>query len=70
MAATDVPSFLRLQPAPSGIRAQAAALVARAQGAVASAQTAIAWSVGLSVFAAALATGTLVYVVADRRRLG
>ena len=68
--ATDVPDFLQLQPAaraPAGIRAQAAALVAQVQGAAAQARSAIAWSVGLSIVAVAMATGTLVYVVASDR---
>jgi hypothetical protein len=64
---TDVPDFLKLPARSGGVRAKAAALVARVQATAAQAETAIAWSVGLSIAAVVLSAGALVYVAAKPR---
>lgn len=69
-APTDVPAFLQLQAPQTGIRARVQSAVAQVQGAVSQAQTAITWSVGLSIAAIVLSTGTIIYVAANRPRLG
>jgi hypothetical protein len=57
-----IPAFLQLQR-------RAAGIVATAQSSVASARTAITWSLGLSILALGVATGAAVYAgVTSRRR--